>query len=227
MRSLSEYNAGRKFLYEFRESRLKKAARMIEGLPPGKLLDIGCSTGDWALYWKERGWESYGLDIDREHVGIATERGVRAKACDLNVEPIPFDDGSFDLIFAGEVIEHLIDTDGFVRELHRCLRPGGHLIVTTPNLASFENRARILFGVYPIWVDHRLQGSGHVRAYTPSVLKKQLREHGFTILKHTGNWVPFLPQRIIDDIRLPALAVTGSILPGLAMDIILMARKGT
>jgi SAM-dependent methyltransferase len=124
------------------------------------------------------------------------------------------------------VIEHLVDTDGFIQELRRCLKPGGHLIVTTPNLASFENRIRILLGFYPVWVDYRLQGSGHVRAYTPWILKKQLREHGFTILKHTGNWVPFLPQRIVDDRRVPALAVTGSLFPGLAAGIILMARSG-
>jgi SAM-dependent methyltransferase len=225
MRSVSDYNLEKKFLYEFRESRLKKAARMIAALAPGKLLDIGCSRGDWGLYWKERGWTSYGLDIDAEHAGIATRRGVPAKVCDLNAEPIPYPDGSFDLIFAGEVIEHLVDTDGFLQELHRCLRPGGHLILTTPNLASFENRIRILLGIYPIWVDYRLEGSGHVRAYTPPVLKKQLREHGFRILKHTGNWVPFLPQRLIDDVRLPALSLTGSVFPSLAMDIIVMARK--
>lgn len=225
MRSVSEYNSDRTFTYELRESRLRKAARLIRGLAPGKLLDIGCSTGDWGLYWRERGWEPYGVDIDADHVEVARERGVEARLCDLNAEPIPFESASFDLIFAGEVIEHLVDTDGFVRELHRCLKPGGHLIVTTPNLASFENRVRILLGVYPIWVNYNLEGSGHVRAYTPRVLKKQLRAHGFDVVKHTGNWVPFLPQRLVDDVRLPALAVTGTLFPNLAMDIIVLARK--
>lgn len=225
MRTVSQYNQTRKFLYEFRESRLKKAARLIGRLRPGKLLDIGCSTGEWGLHWKEKGWSPYGLDIDQEHVRIATERGVSAEVCDLNAERIPFDDESFDLIFAGEIIEHLVDTDGFLAELNRCLKPGGHLILTTPNLASFENRVRIFFGVYPIWVDHKLKGSGHVRAYTPTVLKRQLREHGFEVLKQTGNWVPFVPQRITDDVRIPALAVTGSLFPNLAMDIIVLAQK--
>ena len=198
---------------------------MIERLPPGKLLDIGCSTGDWAIHWKEKGWNPYGLDIDDDHVRISVKRGIAAEVCDLNAERIPFTEEIFDLIFAGEIIEHLVDTDGFLDELNRCLAPGGHLILTTPNLASFENRIRLLLGVYPIWLDHRLKGSGHVRAYTPTVLKRQLREHGFEIIKQTGNWVPFIPQRITDDVRIPALAVTGSLFPSLAMDIIILARK--
>lgn len=225
MRTISQYNRDQTFLYDLRESRLRKTALWIEKLPPGRLLDIGCSTGEWALYWQERGWEPYGVDINETHVQVAAGRGVRARVCDLNSEPIPYADALFDLVFAGEIIEHLVDTDGFIGELDRCLRPGGHLVITTPNLASFENRLRLLLGFYPIWLDHKLRGSGHVRGYTPAVLKRQLREHGFDVLRHTGNWVPFVPQRFADDVRFPWLAVTGSLLPSLAMDIMVLARK--
>src|SRR5690242_1820088 len=116
MKSVSEYNSVTKFTYEMRESRLKKCARIIKSLSPGELLDIGCSTGDWASYWASQGWRCAGIDIDREHVEIARRRGIDAKYCDLNRDLLPFADQSFDLIFAGEVIEHLVDTDGFLRE---------------------------------------------------------------------------------------------------------------
>jgi 2-polyprenyl-3-methyl-5-hydroxy-6-metoxy-1,4-benzoquinol methylase len=197
----------------------------MESLPVGRLLDIGCSTGDWAAHWRDKGWQSAGVDIDREHAQLARSRGIDAKYCDLNHDQLPFEKQSFDLIFAGEVIEHLIDTDGFISELYRCLRPRGHVLITTPNLASFENRLRILLGIYPAWVNYNLSGSGHVRAYTPRVLRKQLREHGFEVVIHKGNWVPFIPQHFLTDIDLPALAVTGDLLPNLAMDIIMLARR--
>lgn len=161
----------------------------------------------------------------RESVSAAESRGIQAKVCDLASEGIPFEDESFDLVFAGEIIEHLVDTDGFLNEVHRCLKPGGHLILTTPNLASFENRLRLLLGFYPMWLNWNLGGAGHVRAYTPRILKHQLREHGFSIAKHTGNWVPFVPQRFTDDIKCPALAVTGTWFPSMAMDMIILARR--
>jgi len=225
MVTLSAYNEATKFKYEFRESRLKKCSKIIQRLPPGRLLDIGCSTGDWAAYWRNKGWQCAGVDIDNEHVQLARSRRIEAKYCDLNHDRLPFEDQSFDLVFAGEVIEHLIDTDGFISELYRCLSSGGHLLITTPNLVSFENRLRILLGVYPAWVNYNLSGSGHVRAYTPGVLRKQLREHGFEVVVHKGNWVPFIPQHFLTDIDVPALAITGDVLPNLAMDIIMLARR--
>ena len=84
---------------------------------------------------------------------------------------------------------------------------------------------RILLGIYPAWVNYNLSGSGHVRAYTPRGLRKQLRGHGFEVVIHKGNWVPLIPQHFLTDIDLPALAVTGDLLPSLAMDIIMLARR--
>jgi len=225
MQTVSDYNEATKFTYDLRESRLKKCARLVESLTPGRLLDIGCSNGDWGLYWQTRGWQSAGIDIDRDHVGIAKERGVEARYCDLNTQPIPFEDETFDLVFAGEVIEHLVDTDGFLREVRRCCKPDGCLLLTTPNLASFENRVRLLFGVYPKWLNYNLAESGHVRGYTPGVLKKQLSTHGFGTVRLLGNWVPFVPQHFVDDVKMPSLAVTGDMFPSLAMDIMVLARK--
>lgn len=225
MKTISDYNIATKFTYEMRESRLKKCIKIMKSLKPGRMLDIGCSNGEWATYWTTLGWECSGVDIDRNHVEIARERGIDAKHCDLNNAPLPFGDQSFDLIFAGEVIEHLVDTDGFLRELQRCVRPSGLVLITTPNLVSFENRVRILLGIYPIWVNYNLAGSGHVRAYTPRVLKRQLREHGFQVVVHKGNWVPFVPQRFLNDVNMPALAITGDMFPSLSMDIIMLARQ--
>jgi 2-polyprenyl-3-methyl-5-hydroxy-6-metoxy-1,4-benzoquinol methylase len=225
MQQLSNYNADHDFSYNFRESRLRKCGLIMESLPIGRLLDIGCSRGDWALRWHARGWKVAGVDINPEQIELANEAGVDAHVCDLNRETLPFPDAQFDLIFAGEVIEHLVDTDGFLTEVCRCCKSGGHLLLTTPNLASFENRVRLLLGIYPKWLNYNLDGSGHVRLYTPRTLKRQLLVNGFSVVRHTGNWVPFIPQRFIDDVRMPSLAITGDLLPNLSMDIIILARK--
>lgn len=225
MQSVSEYNKTKTFTYDMAESRLRKCSKMIETLRPGKLLDIGCSTGTWSMHWKERGWSASGIDIDQKHVETARQNGIDARFCDLNSAQIPFQSESFDLVFAGEVIEHIVDTDGFLAEVARCTKIGGHVIVTTPNLASFENRLRLALGMYPAWLNYNLQGSGHVRGYTLPVLESQMKSYGLQMVKHAGNWVPFIPQHFTDDIKIPLLSLTGDWFPSLSMDIIVMARK--
>jgi 2-polyprenyl-3-methyl-5-hydroxy-6-metoxy-1,4-benzoquinol methylase len=225
MQSISEYNQTRTFEYALAESRLRKCARLIDGLRPGFILDIGCSTGAWALHWMSKGWSASGVDIDRNHVEVARSNGIDARFCDLNSDRLPFSDGQFDLVFAGEVIEHLVDTDGFLEEVARCAKPGGEVLITTPNLASFENRVRLALGIYPNWLNYNLEGSGHVRGYTPRVLRKQMAAHGLRVIRQLGNWVPFIPQHFTDDVKIPALAVTGDWFPSLAMDIIVLAKK--
>jgi 2-polyprenyl-3-methyl-5-hydroxy-6-metoxy-1,4-benzoquinol methylase len=209
---------------ELGESRLRKAFRLIAGERPGRLLDIGCGRGEFGALLIARGWTVTGIDLEPAQIAEARRLGVDARVQDLT-ESLGVADREFDGVFAGEIIEHLIDTDFLIAEIHRVLEPGGFVVLTTPNLASLENRMRLLFGIYPIWVDYRLEGAGHVRAYTPQALKRQLREHGFVIERHVGNWVPFVPQRWLDDRKAPWLASTGDWFPNLAMDIILKARK--
>ncbi len=225
MKSLSEFNSEISFAYDFQESRLKKCIKIISDIPAGTMLDIGCTHGDWGLFWKNQGWKVFGVDVNSQNVQASKNAGLDATVCDCNAEKLPFADQSFDFIFAGEVIEHLIDTDGFIKDIYRCLIPGGKAIITTPNLASFENRMRLLFGIYPIWVDYSLKGSGHVRAYTPRVLKKQLNQNGFKVKKLLGNWVPFIPQKYANDVRYPWISITGDIFPSLSMDIMVLVEK--
>jgi 2-polyprenyl-3-methyl-5-hydroxy-6-metoxy-1,4-benzoquinol methylase len=228
MKTLSDYNR-EKFLNlqtDLRESRLKKAARMILQEPTGVLLDIGCGDGAFASRFQELGFTVYGIDLTPDQISIAQRRGLSARVHDLSSGTLPYPGEFFTVVFAGEVIEHLVDTTSFLKELYRVLKPGGSVILTTPNLASFENRVRLFLGMYPAWVEYRLEGGqGHVRAYTPGILKRHLRENGFHIEVHRGNWVPFIPQKFADDVRYPFLAWTGDAFPGLAMDIILKCRK--
>lgn len=71
MQRISTYNENHEFTYNFRESRLRKCASLIEALPVGRLLDIGCAQGDWASLWQKRGWQSAGIDVNRENVAAA------------------------------------------------------------------------------------------------------------------------------------------------------------
>ena len=192
--------------------------------PPGTLLDIGCGAGEFSARCRAAGWKVFGLELIETQAAQAGALGIRTVAADVSCG-LPYNSDAFDLVFAGELIEHLLDTDGFFVEVHRVLKTRGVLVVTTPNLASLENRLRLLFGFYPEWVDYQLGSSGHVRAYTPPVLRAQLVKHGFLVERHAGNWIPFIPQRFMDDVRYPWLRATGNWWPSLAMAIIMKCRK--
>ena len=215
-------------VFEARESRLRKALAMFGREPRrGRLLDVAAGSGIAAQALTEQGWEVSALDISAELVEQIRGRGrIEARTHDLAAEPLPFDDGSFEAVFAGEIIEHLVDTGGFLDELRRVLGPGGIAVITTPNLASFENRLRLALGRYPIWVEYELGDQGHVRAYTLPTLRAQLRRHGFQVERELGNWVPFLPQGMIDDLRAPILARTGDWFPSLSQTLIVQTRRG-
>lgn len=210
---------------DMRESRIRKLLRLLESETPGHLLDVGCAGGELAALLATRGWGVHGVEAEPALVEAARARGVEAHSLDLDSAPLPWPDGAFDAVVTAEVIEHVVDTDRLLAEIARVLRPGGALVVTTPNLASFENRLRLLLGRYPMWMDVGLEGTGHLRYYTPRMLRHQLRCHGLRMERHVGNWVPIVPQRLLDDRRAPWLAVTGDWWPSLAMGILMRARR--
>ncbi|MCE8424421.1 MAG: class I SAM-dependent methyltransferase [Candidatus Methanoperedens sp.] len=208
---------------DLRENRLVIVHKMILEEKPEKMLDIACSSGKFSSCFIKNGWKVFGIDIS-DNVFYAKERGLEAIKSNIT-EGVPFKNESFDLIFAGEIIEHIVDTDFFLSEIYRVLKKSGILIITTPNLASFENRMRLLFGIYPIWVNYSIEGTGHVRSYTPKVLKKQLNQHDFIIISHEGNFIPILPQFILNDVNFPLLSLTRNFYPNLSQCIILKAKK--
>lgn len=223
--------------FEPRESRLSKALESFESLPRrGRLLDVAAGSGLAAEELSGQGWTVTALEISAELCEQLRERGVaNVHRHDLAAGPLPFAEGSFEAVFAGEIIEHLVDTGAFVEELARVLAPGGNVVITTPNLASFENRLRLLLGRYPRWLEWELPSprarayhdQGHVRGYTVPTLRSQLGEHGFVVERILGNWVPFAPQKVMNDLIWPPIARTGDWMPRFAQGLIVRARRST
>jgi SAM-dependent methyltransferase len=156
-----------------------------------KVLDIGCGEGQISQKIKELNFAVYGLDISKKNVQIAKKRGICAKLGDVE-KKFPFPNNSFDIVFAGEIIEHVYDTSLFLKEINRVLKKGGRLLLTTPNLAHLPDRIRFLFGLNPTQVQplHEFLYL-HIRPFTFNLLRESLNLHRFTIKKLTSTMVVF------------------------------------
>jgi len=108
-----------------------------------RVLDLGCRDGYLTQHYAT-GNVVTGVDIDQQALALARENlGILTIWLDLNHERLPIDDGSFDVVVAGEILEHLVDPASVVGEARRVLTPGGVLIGSVPN--SFHWRARLAF----------------------------------------------------------------------------------
>lgn len=142
---------------------------------PAKSLDVGCGSGSLSLLL-DQNVEKWGLDFQRNS---SLPNDFHFIAGDVSDEwQIPKE--AFDIVFAGEIIEHLLDTDKFLRQCFAALNPSGVLILTTPNLSSFANLRYWLRTENYMWVDSGINQFGHVRYLAPKRLKLALINSGFT-----------------------------------------------
>ena len=121
--------------------------RRYVGGPGRRVLDLGCRYGALTRAYAP-GNDVVGVDVDREALAEAATLGIETRWADVD-EPLPFDDASFDVVVAGELLEHVRDPERLVGEVRRVLRPGGRFVASVPNAFRLKNRLRFLLGRKP------------------------------------------------------------------------------
>lgn len=140
---------------------------------PARVLDVGCADGGFSAPLVQAGYECYGLEYVDEAVEESRARGIIVSRGSF-LDSFPFDDASFDVVFAGEVVEHTIDDQAFLREVRRVLRPGGLCVITTPNLVSLGNRMLMSSGRLPRFA----YADFHYRIYTADLITSKMTSAG-------------------------------------------------
>jgi SAM-dependent methyltransferase len=131
----------------------RKLLEAIPRRPEARLLDVGCDDGSWTAQVADRlgipsSDQVSGIEIVDERRALAAARGYDVRTGDLE-EAWPFDDASFDVVHANQVIEHVKRLDHFMEQAVRLLRPGGLLVICTENLASWHNVGALVLGYMP------------------------------------------------------------------------------
>jgi methionine biosynthesis protein MetW len=121
--------------------------RRYVGGPGRRVLDLGCRDGALTQAYAGEN-QVVGVDADRDALSEAERLGIETHWADLD-EPLPFEDASFDVVVAGELLEHLRDPGRLVDETLRVLRPGGAFVASVPNAFRLKNRLRFLLGRKP------------------------------------------------------------------------------
>lgn len=159
-----------------------------------KILDIGCYDGTFLSSIQGEENELYGVDASEYGCVQAHAKGIRVvKYFFDDISPVPFTDGLFDVVTAGEIIEHVYDTDFFLAEVARLLKPGGLFLVSTPNIASLGRRILLLLGISPIIENspHEQDSSGHIRYFTFATLTRLLQKHRFAVISSVSDVINF------------------------------------
>lgn len=133
-----------------------------------KVLDVGCRAGNLTRYYHD-GNDVVGVDVDRNALDLFREElGLPAHWADLDSEPLPLEDASFDVVVFTEVMEHLRFPDRALAEIARVLAPHGRLIGSVPNAFRLRNRLRFLAG------KHFEDDPTHLRSYSVATLRDTL-----------------------------------------------------
>jgi SAM-dependent methyltransferase len=183
----------------------------------GRLLDLGCADGERTRLYAAaaRTSDVHGVEVVPDAAEAARGRGITVTEADLN-RPLPLPDTAFDLVVSNQVLEHLVDTDAFVSEVRRVLKPGGMVVTSTENLASWHNVAALLLGWQPFSLGnvsdrqaglgnpaaiHRAEEPGarswqHMRVFSYRALRELFASHGLRVLTIKGAGYYPLPARV-------------------------------
>jgi 2-polyprenyl-3-methyl-5-hydroxy-6-metoxy-1,4-benzoquinol methylase len=143
----------------------------LEDLLPGRVLDVGCGSGDFLFRMHQQGWKVAGVDFDdKAIVNAKTKYGFDLLHNDLAGAHFP--DNSFDAITMNHVIEHVPDPTALLSEILRVLKPGGRLVATTPNIQSLGHSL-----YQECW--RGLEPPRHLQVFSVQALRNCAQQAGF------------------------------------------------
>jgi len=172
---------------------------MLAGAVPSRVLDVGCSGGLLAEHIRARG--HYVVGVDYLEIPGVRDRTDEFYEADLN-RPLPPPVGTgYDVVIAGDIIEHLWRPGEALGQIRAALRPGGQVLLSVPNFGHFYPRLRTTLGLFGY--DRRgILDDTHLRFFTRRTLRRMVRSSGFDIVEERATGLPLGTISEADGVRL-------------------------
>ena len=173
------------------------------------VLDVGCWTGDLGRALIAQGCRVSGVELDAGAAAVAARDLERVVVSDLDREPLSrhFEPGTFDAIVLGDVLEHLMDPVGVLRDATSLLAPGGRFVISIPNVTHGSVRLALLQGHW----DHTETGlldRTHIKFFSIAGLRLMTRDAGLVIDDLRGTLAdPLAVEVQVNEARLPPAVV--------------------
>lgn len=165
----------------FRLPVFQRGVRIIDELgKPGRVLDVGCGTGDFLELAKRAGWDAFGVELSDRAAHFARSRGLNVICGTLDTAG--YAPGFFDVVTMWDVLEHLPDPRRAVEESHRLLTAGGFLVVRVPNTNFQLLKAFIREDIFRTKRDS-MQANLHLNHFSPTTLRRLLTSTGFEVVR--------------------------------------------
>jgi 2-polyprenyl-3-methyl-5-hydroxy-6-metoxy-1,4-benzoquinol methylase len=184
-------------------------ARLLQNVPPGSVvMDAGCGNGSFIALFQDRNWQLHGSDLSPTGIEVARKTFPNinfflADGQSLYAEFLATV-GPVDVVLSTEVIEHVYDPRGFLRNCYELLKPGGTIILTTPYHGYLKNLLLAVTGKmdshFTVLWDH-----GHIKFWSRRTLEEALREIGFTNIEFAGSGrIPYVWKSMVLKATKPA-----------------------
>jgi len=165
----------------FNERRHRAHVKLLEAVGRDqRVLDAGCSSGYLAEPLSQRGNTIVGIELDAEAAREAERWCERVLVGDIETMELPLEPASFDVVLCGDIIEHLRDPTRVLARLRPFLRPGGRLVVSTPNIANWAMRLSLLAGRWR-YTDRGFLDRTHVHLFTRQTLVEGVEAAGYRV----------------------------------------------
>ena len=170
----------------YREHNRLRVEALEKYIKPGRLLEVGCGNAYFLAAARERGWEARGVEICRDLCRYVKEYFKLDIYCGT-LEGAGFEDSYFDAVYLNNILEHVPDPAGFLKEVYRVLKDEGVIFTSVPNtkdLLDGLRRAAGYLGLKGIWKGY-LDPPMHLYAYSPPDLEAaagEMRIQGFKTL---------------------------------------------
>ena len=214
------------------EDYVRRLSAFVDFRTHPKILDVGCFTGEFLSVLKDAGADVYGLELQEEAVQIANQR-FPGRVFQARVEGTEFPQGPYDVVTIMQVIEHVTDPRALVEPCVKLLKPGGILMLQTPNTGSFLCRA--LGRYWPPYapVEHlNLFSARSLEMLLSSLRLKEIQVHNHWktlpveyVYQMMQNYGPDLRRLLTPLYKLSPAFIRNSALPFYVGEMLVTARK--